>query len=120
MAKVRPSPGAGNVPITLDGEDRELVPSLGACTFLSRQGGGLMGLVQRCGALDMDAIVMVIAQGLGLMGQGSKDLPNLVYRTGVSDLAGPCIRFINILANGGKPPSEEDAADADGDPRPAG
>jgi hypothetical protein len=105
----KPAPGAGNVPIELDGEERVLTPSLRAATTLSRQAGGLMGAVERCGRLDFDTIRSVIGLGLGLTEHGSKDLPEKVYRTGLMALSGPAIRFLHILSNGGRPIDPEEA-----------
>lgn len=105
----KPEPGAGDVEIVLEGETFKLTPTLQASTFLSRQGGGLVGMVQRLSQMEMDAVVMVVAQGLGLSGQVSKDLPGKIYRTGLAELSGPCITFCNHLMNGGRPPSQEDS-----------
>ena len=114
----KPSPNAGDVPIVLDGEDFVLKPSLDCASTLSRQGGGFAGMSSRLATIDLDATVMVITQGLGLKGQDAKEVPGKVYRTGVGELAGPCIRFVNNLANGGRPPNEEEGDDTGNSARP--
>lgn len=115
----KPALGAGNVPIELDGEEMALKPSLRAATTLSRQAGGLMGAVERCGRLDFDTIRSVIGLGLGLTENGSKDLPEKVYRTGLMTLSGPAIRFLHILSNGGRPVDPEEADEDRADPQTA-
>jgi len=114
----KPSPNAGDVPIVLDGEDFVLKPSLACASTLSRQGGGFAGMSSRLATIDFDATVMVITQGLGLKGQDAKGIDEKIYLTGVGELAGSCIRFINILANGGRPPNEEAGDDSGGSARP--
>lgn len=92
--------GEGNIEIELDGEVITLKPSLKAALTLSNAPGGIPAMVQRCINLEMDALVNVIACGLGMM---SKDLPERVYNTGLFMVSGRCIRFLNVLANGGRP-----------------
>ena len=84
MAKA--SLGAGNVVITLDGEEAVLRPSLKAAQTLSRQTDGLMGAIERVTRFDLDTLTSVIALGVD---KPSKEVAEAVWRTGVSDLA-PC------------------------------
>ncbi len=98
--------GVGDVPVTIDGEQLVFRPTLHAVKILSQQ-GGLAGMIQRCSVLDFDAILMVTIAGLGLTGNGSKDLPEKIYRTGLFRMSAACIKFINVLANGGRPPGEQ-------------
>lgn len=114
-------PGAGNIPIELDGKEMELVPSTGACIAISKIGGGLNAAVQRCLQLDMDTICQVIVAGLGLNPTQARQIPDAVYRTGLVALSAPCIDFINVVGNGGRPISyDEEEADEQADPpRPA-
>lgn len=100
-----PNIGAGNVEIVLDGETYVLKPTLKAALTLTNVQGGLPALIQRCINLEINAIVEVISQGLGVT---SKDLPERVWRTGLFTLSARCIRFLNILANGGRPLDAED------------
>ena len=103
----RPDIGAGDVVINLDGEEVTLRPTLEACTTLSRIQGGIHAQVQRCLALEFDAILAVIVAGLGMRGNGSKDLPGKVFKSGLIQLSAPCISFLHIVANGGRPLGED-------------
>jgi hypothetical protein len=114
VPKTEPAIGAGDIPIKLGDDELVLRPTLGAAQFLSRQGGGLMGAVQRCGQYDMDTVVLVIAQGLGL-GTGSKDLPAKIFEAGMHAMVPKAIRFLNTLSNGGRPPSDDGDAGAEGE-----
>jgi hypothetical protein len=108
MSSNKPAPGAGDVPIELDGDSVVLKPSLDAAMQASRLANGLTGAIDRCARYDLDTIIRVVALGLGLTGNGSKDLPGKVYRTGVHIVAPACIRFLNILSNGGRPIGDGD------------
>ena len=50
----------GQITITLDGLDRELIPSVEAITKLSRSYGGLAALLDRIRQMDLDAYAAVI------------------------------------------------------------
>lgn len=105
--------GAGDVEIKLDGKDWVLRPTVRAMKMLSRKSGGIMGAVQSVASLDTDAIASVLKIGLELTEKGAEGLDERVYRTGAAKLAGPCIRFLHVLSNGGRPP-EENGTDGDG------
>lgn len=111
MAKT--SLGIGNVEITLDGEAVALRPSLKAAQTLSRQADGLMGAIERITRFDVDTLTSVIALGLD---RPVKDVGEAVWRTGVSELAPHAIRYLGILANGGRPAGSEGGS-GDADPR---
>lgn len=96
--------GAGDVPITIGGQEYVLKPTLKAAQELSRN-DGIGRMVQRCATLEIDAVVQVIAAGLG---RTSKDLPEKVYETGLRLLAPACITFLTNLSNGGRPITEEE------------
>lgn len=100
---VKAALGVGNVDIELDGETVTLKPTLQAAQAISRQRGGIMAAIRAVGEFDFDMIVAVITLGLGVTGKEAKDIPDQVYRTGLPDLAAPLIRFLSIIANGGKP-----------------
>lgn len=113
------TPGAGNIAVTLDGKEMELVPSAAACLAISNIAGGLNAAAERCRVFDMATICEVLKAGLGLNPVLAKKLPEAVYNTGVFELAGPCIDFINVVGNGGRPLPEDDGeagADAAQDP----
>ena len=99
----KPEPGAGDIPILLDGKQQVLQPSLQACLTVSKLHGGLNAAVQRCAALDFETICAVITAGLGLNPTQARMIPEAVYRTGTIQLYGPCVDFIHVIANGGRP-----------------
>jgi hypothetical protein len=111
----------GEIEITLPGSDGEmktlvLKPSIKATKLLSRNEGGLMTTVQQIMALNLDTFVRVIELGVGFTETGKAGLDDRIWRRGMNELAAPLVRYVHILANGGKPPKEEtDAVDADGE-----
>ena len=105
--------GAGNVAITLDGEEAVLRPSLKAAQTLSRQADGLMGAIERVTRFDLDTLISVIALGVD---KPAKEVAEAVWRTGVSELAPHAIKFLGILANGGRP-ADSSGGEEDADPR---
>jgi hypothetical protein len=96
----KPSIGAGDVAITLDGESLVLRPSLAAALAISRKDGGIMSIVQACTRFDLDAIAFVVAQGLG---RPASEVVELIFKTGIAKVAPPAITFCTILSNGGRP-----------------
>lgn len=114
-----PTVGGGRVPITLDGKEFELVPSLGACTEISGAAGGIQGAVQRCMQLNFDTICMVVGAGLEMSGQRlnpsqrAKMLPEAIYKAGLIDVSALCVAFCHIVANGGREPTDEDFEEED-------
>lgn len=106
--------GAGNVEIELDGEPIVLKPTLKAAQTLSRQADGLLGAVQRVSRFDLDTITQVIALGSG---QKVTEVADAVWRTGVTELAEPVIRYISVLSNGGRPVDESGGGEGDADPQ---
>ena len=116
MAK--PSLGAGNVDIELDGETYTLRPTLKAAQNISRAKGGIMAAVDAVGKFDFDTMVSVIALGIGAEGKEARDLPDKVWSTGMADLTGPVITYLSILANGGRPVQPEtDGGEGSDSPR---
>lgn len=111
-----PMPGAGDIAVELDGKEMVLRPTLEACLAISKIAGGLNAAVQRCVALDIDTIVSIVIAGLGLNPNQAKKVPELVYKTGLIALSGPCIDFIHVVANGGR--KIEDVEDQDNEPDP--
>ena len=111
--------GQGDVTCFLDGEQVTLKPSLHAVKMLCTGDGGIGTMVQRVSMLDFNAILMVVVAGLGLSGNGTKDLPEKLYKTGLFKMSAVCIQYLNILANGGKPPKDEEEKFAQEDPQTA-
>jgi hypothetical protein len=109
MTSDEPRLGAGDVPITLNGQQHVLRPTLDACRKLSRVQGGLWALGTRVAQIDFDAIVSVIRIGLDLApaGEAKLDLERAVYETGLRELAQPVQDFIVAVGNGGRRPGAE-------------
>lgn len=111
--------GEGNVPIKLDGVDLELKPTLFAATRVSALTGGFAPAVDAVRNLNLEVMTTVIALGLGLTAHGAKDIPEKVFGTGAISLMAPVIRYINILANGGRPLENTEGEGEDGGPQNA-
>ena len=103
--------GIGNIPITLAGNEYNLVPTLNAAQGISRSAAGLRGSMEAIMRMDVDQVVRVIQLGLGprvVKDLGGVDkLPELIYQSGMTDTSGgiiaKCIEYITVLTNGGKP-----------------
>jgi hypothetical protein len=110
--------GAGNVEIELDGQIVTLKPSLRAIQILSRQYGGLVTAIDAVGKYDFNAIEQAISVGLNVNQKESRELPDKIFRTGLTNLAGPVISYLSILSNGGRPheTQDDDGDDTEGNP----
>lgn len=100
----KPEIGAGDVPITIDGQEYVLKPTLRAAQELCRNEGITM-LLTRCANLEMETLRRVIAAGLG---RSSRDLEEKLFKTGLRNVSGPCVDFLVNLSNGGMPVKKED------------
>lgn len=96
--------GAGDVDLEFDGKPLKLRPTLEACIRLNNLHKSLRLTQQRVEAFDFDTICEVIAAGVPANPTQMKNLvvPG-VYRTGMINLIAPCIEFIGVVMNGGKP-----------------
>lgn len=105
--------GAGDIEVKILGKEYTLKPTLTVAKLLSKKFGGGLSAVNRINQFDIDAYFDVISAGLGLTEKGEsvfadgKGLSEALYETGMMNLAAPCIRFVHIVINGGKPPSED-------------
>lgn len=107
----KPETGAGDVKIFLEGHGEEVMrPTLDACRRLSSVNGGINKMIERCRNLEFEAIYTVIVAGLGT---DSKTLPELIYKTGLLKLHSPCIDFLIVVSNGGRPLVESEEEDKD-------
>lgn len=111
-------PGAGDIPIELDGQELILVPSLNACIRISRMAGGLNSAIQRCAQLDFETICEVVAAGLDANPVQAKKIPDAVFKTGMIGLHAKCIEFIHVVANGGRPPEPDEDQEGGEGPNP--
>ena len=88
-----------NIDIKRNGKVETLRPSLGAAKRVN-SAGGFSNVVNRLQAADLDFYIMVVAAGLN---KKNADVEEAVYRTGLPALGADVVKFVNILANGGKP-----------------
>ena len=108
----KPVMGAGNVEIELAGEQLTLKPTLHACQSISRQSGGIVGAIQALGRLDFDALVNVIALGIG---RKNKDIEEAVFSTGMDVLNPLAIEFVTNISTGGR--KQEGGGEGNSDPQ---
>ena len=105
----------GHVEIPLAGSTATLAPSLGAAMELNRRHQNFGALLGKLEAYDLGAAVDVVHLGLG-RGDGERKLSEeQVFAGGLVALTPDLIRFVIMLANGGrplKPDSGEEKADA--------
>lgn len=108
--------GAGNVTITIDGDDYTLKPTPYAIKTLSANYDGLTGCLDRLRRMDMNAFIYVINIGTGTKGQAAKDLEAAICRTPMGDLVGPLVEYVAVLMNGGRPlENNDDGGDDEAD-----
>jgi hypothetical protein len=114
----KPSLGSGNIDLSILDVEYSLKPTLRAAKLISKDFGGGLGAINRLSQFDFDAIVKIISAGLDLTPNGEKKfaegvgLEEAIYKTGLMELAAPCIRYTHVLLNGGKPPSDETEGEA--------
>lgn len=115
MTEKKSAIGAGNVVVTLDGEDYTLKPTPYAIKTLSAQYNGMSGCLDALRRMDMNAFINVLCIGAGLKGQAVKEAEPVICRTPMGDLVGPLVEYVAVLMNGGRPldddASEEEEAD---------
>ncbi len=88
-----------DVEIKLDGSPVTLRPTLKAARRVSGA-GGFQGVVNRLQSGDIEHYIAVVAAGLD---KQNREVEEKVFRTGLPALADGLVRFVNLLANGGKP-----------------
>ncbi len=119
MSEKKPMLGAGDVTITLAGEEFVLKPSLHAMMTISRTTGGIRGAIDGVARMEMDIIVRVVGLGIGQQQarRFKNDLAEVIYESGLTDATGgviaKCIEYLHVLANGGKPVNTEEVAEDD-------
>jgi hypothetical protein len=94
---------AGEVRITLAGEDRVLRSSLRAAKTVSASLDGFLGALQRVARFDHDAFVTIVAVGLGYDRRDDiEEVERKVFETGLPDLVAPVTKYVGYLMRGGK------------------
>lgn len=104
------------VTVEIDGEEMTLVPSPGAILVLSEQYDGFGPLIQAIQRLKVSAAADVVIAGLGLEGRAAKEMREKVAMTGVVDLVGKLTEFVMVLANGGRPLTDDEDSKKESDP----
>ncbi|WGD32013.1 hypothetical protein AncyloWKF20_09420 [Ancylobacter sp. WKF20] len=101
--------------------DREevLLPTLGAALDLNKRHGGLMNLLAALERYDLNAAVDVVLAGLNRPVDEREATTAQVFGAGLMTLTPDLVRFVIVLANGGRAPSG-DEAEAKEPPRPFG
>lgn len=108
---------SGEIQVILNEEDLILVPSIKAFNMINRQFDGLANARAALVRENSDAVVFVLRLGLNLSDRDARDLPDRVYKNGITaELLIPLIKYVAILGNGGRPlPDEpEDNVDVSG------
>lgn len=114
----RPEPGAGDVPVMLDGKEHVMKPSVEACMALSKYAGGAGPLIHRLMNQDFEAVCEVVSIGCGyISGHERKLIQEAVYQTGTIAVAADCIMFVRAVNNGGRIPTDDDEQGGEGDPK---
>jgi hypothetical protein len=117
VSDIRP----GEVKIDLGDEVVTLRPTARAVRRLGERFDGIMGIAEALARLRLDAFVEVIAAGAAGSGGPSgstltkeqrAELEDAVFRAGLANLVQPLSRYVGILANGGRPPKDEEAQEA--------
>lgn len=99
---------SGEVSLALNDEELTLKPTIRAATIISRQFDGFGNARAALVRENFDATVFILRHGLSLGDKEARDLPDRVYKNGVTaELLIPLIRYVAILGNGGKPLPED-------------
>lgn len=95
----------GEVAIHLAGEPHTLKPTLEAFTRIAEI-GGYRDLCRRIAAYEVAATAFAIRHGLGWDDKQARALPELLFQTGMTGLAGPVAEYVFKLFNAGMTPDE--------------
>jgi hypothetical protein len=94
-----------SVDINLDGETLQLMPSFNAARYFSKKYGGLFPLVDLINYGNLEAAIDVVWLGLGEDDETKrKEVSHKIYEAGLSKLAPKLVRYVILLANGGREP----------------
>ncbi len=99
----------GEVSISFDDEELVLRPTMRAASTISRQFDGFANARAALVRENLDAVVFILRQGLNLSDRDARDLPDRVFKNGITaELLIPLIRYVAVLGNGGRPIDEEE------------
>lgn len=106
----------GEVAISIEGNPFVLKPTLRAMTAINSQFGGMAAARKAVVEQDFFGVIGVIRHGVGMTDAQAINLSEAVFRNGMTgDLLVPLIRYLGILANGGRPlPDDPGAGSAEG------
>lgn len=88
-----------DVEVNLDGNPVTLRPTLKAAKRVSAA-GGFQNVVGRLQSGDIDYYILVVAAGLD---KKTTEVEEKVFRSGLPALAESAVKYVNLLANGGRP-----------------
>ena len=99
---------SGEVSIVLNEEEFWLKPTIRAATSINRQFDGFANARAALVRENFDSVVFIIRLGLNLSDRDARDLPERVYKNGITaELLIPLIKYVAILGNGGRPLPDE-------------
>lgn len=109
---------AGEVLVKIYNEEtgftKEIVlkPTMRCAQMISRNFGGFGPARTALASEVMEAALYVLRIGSGFSDKDTKDWDKLIYENGMNaDLLVPLIKYVGVLANGGKPlPDDPDTA----------
>lgn len=102
----------GEVTLTLGRDTFVLRPTLNAFMQLPRLYAGYVPLIQRLAAQDVEAMVSTIRVGANLSGRAAEIVPKRIFEAGITgELIGALIKYVDVMANGGRARSDEPAAE---------
>lgn len=84
-----------------------LRPTLGAAISLSKRHGGLMNVLAALERYDFDIAVEVVEAGMRVGAEQHQIIAEKVFSAGVVALTPNLVRFVILLANGGRPLKEK-------------
>jgi hypothetical protein len=100
----------GQVDINLDGQDFTLVNSISAMQKIDRYFGSIRAAAQSVSNLSLDGVCFVVAAGAGVGKEQSKQLPALVFATGIGNVAVQISEYLGMMLN----PTGEDRDEGGG------
>lgn len=106
---------AGEVTLVFNDEGMILKPTLRAATTISRQYNGYANARAALVSENFDAVVFILRLGLNLNDRDARDLPDKVYKNGLTaELLIALIKYVAILGNGGRPLPDEPGEEGQG------
>lgn len=107
---------AGEVVVTLGEKEYVLKPTINAWRTINRQYNGLAQARANLVSENVETMIFIIRVGSGLPDKQLKNLDEEVFKAGTSVefIIVPLLRYMGILANGGRPLPDDNNAIEDG------